>query len=171
MVQIFAIGLTASTPYRLALRRRQIDLASHDEERQSQAGFRKRKDREGARREAIIRNRSSQEEQRIPARLVGGRRHRLRCRSRIVSLNPAARGFWDSPCPKRKAGASATSCASAGRTIRVSIWTDYVDTGPERQRRPVPENVYVEREGGRRLYLTGVVVPILDEPGARPASS
>jgi len=163
MVQIFAIGLTGVYAYRLALRRRQIDLdlmTKNDSLKQAFENEKTAKALVEKQSSEIVQAKKSNESllASLADAVIG-----FDVAGRIVSLNPAAEGLLGLALSEAK-GRRLRDIVRVSREDDPSFHLDdYVDTGLKGNAVPFPENVYVEREGGRRLYLTGVVVPILDE--------
>ncbi|HJV32434.1 MAG TPA: ATP-binding protein [Patescibacteria group bacterium] len=163
MVQVFVIGLAGVYAYRLALRRRQIDadlMAKNDRLEKALENERIAKELLEKQADQIAREKKQNESllASLADAVIGFDAGGL-----ITSLNPAAEALL-----------GLTLREAHGKRLRDILRItkeddpgfrlgNYMDSGLKGNAIPLPENVYVETEGGRRIYLTGVVLPILDE--------
>ena len=163
MVQFFVIGLAGVYAYRLTLRRRQIDLdlMSKNESlakalKGEQAAKRLVEIQAEAIRLAKIRNEAMLAS--LADAVVG-----FDAKGAITSLNPAAEamlGCSQSEVLGKRLRDVVVLQKDEDRAFKLG---SYLDTGLHGNAVPLPENVYMEKAGGGRTYLTGVVLPILDE--------
>ncbi len=163
MIEVFVLGLTGMYAYHLSVRRRKIDADLMEVNER----VRKALERETAAKTLIARQAvdialAKQRDEAILASLAdavvvfdaGGL---------IDSLNPSAEGLL------RLAVRDARGKRLRDlMPIRQEDEPDfrlgqYMDAAKNGNAVPLPENVYLEREDGRRLYLKGVILPILDD--------
>jgi len=160
MVQLFAIGLTGVYSYRLALRRKQID----EDLITVNAGLKKALDGEKAAK-ALVEKQSAeiaQAKKRDDAVLesladgvVG-----IGASGRIEFINAAAEGLLDLSLEEVR-GNRIRSLLSFGREGDPNFHIgDYIDSALNGNAIPLPEDVYLQRPEGGKIYIAGVAVPI-----------
>lgn len=163
MVRVFVIGLAGVYAYRLALRREQIDAdltSKNDSLKVALENERIAKSLVEKQSSEIVLAKKRNES--ILASLADAVVS-LDGEGSVSALNPAAEGLLGLATGEAKGmhlGDLMRLHKEDGSDFHLG---EYVKTGLKGDAIPFPENVYVEKGGDRRLYLTGVVLPILDE--------
>jgi len=163
MVQVFVVGLVGVYAYRLALRRKQID----DDLMSKNESLRKALEGERAAKQLVEKQtqQSALDKKYDEALLASLADGVVACGpdGRILSLNPSAEGLI-----------GLSTAQSAGKRFRdlVEFGCEgdpefrigkYLDTALHGNAIPLPEGVYIDQAGGRRAYLRGIALPIMDE--------
>lgn len=166
LVRVFVIGLTGIYAYRLSLRRREIDadlMAKNEtlhkalEGEQAAKALAERRAIDlrvaNVRREAMLAS--------LADAVIG-----LDADARVESLNPSAEGLLGVSIAEAK-GKHLPDFLRFGCDgedgFRIG---EYMAAASRGSAVALPENVFLERAGGVRLYLTGAAVPMLDEKRA-----
>ena len=163
LVQVFVIGLAGVYAYRLALRRREIDedlISKNETLRKALEGEQAAK--QLAERRAIdIRIADVRREAMLASladAVIG-----LDAEERVETLNPSAEGLLGVSMAEAK-GKHLSDFLRFGRDddegFRIG---KYMASALKGSAITLPENVYLDKSGGRKLYLTGAAVPIFDE--------
>lgn len=165
MVRLFVIGLVGIYAYRLALRRSQIDAdltaknASLKVALENERVAKSLVEKQSAEIE-LAKKRNESVLASLADAVVS-----LDANGHVTSLNPAAEGLLGlatSEATGRHLSEFLHLRTEEGPDFNLG---DYVNTGLKGNAIPLPEDVYVETGAGRRLYLTGIILPILGETG------
>ncbi|HTK59919.1 MAG TPA: ATP-binding protein [Candidatus Baltobacteraceae bacterium] len=163
MVQVFGIGLTGVYAYRLALRRRQIDvdlMTANDGLKAALEGERAAK--------AVVEKQSAQMAQAkrrnedmlesLADGVIG-----LGADGAISFLNAAAEGLIGRTAQEARGQRIRALVALRCDTDPDFHIADYIDSALNGNAIPLPENVYLLRPDGAKIYISGMAVPIFDE--------
>jgi two-component system phosphate regulon sensor histidine kinase PhoR len=163
MVQIFGIGLTGVYAYRLALRRKQIDedlMTTNDSLKTALEGEKEAKklvEKQSAQM-AQAKKRNEDMLESLADGVVG-----LGSDGTIAFLNAAAEGLIGRTTQEargQRVRALITLKCDTDENFRIG---DYIDSALNGNAIPLPEDVYLLRPDGVKVYISGVAVPIFDE--------
>lgn len=161
MVQIFVIGLTGVYVYRLAQRRRQIDEALVAKNMGLQASL----ERETSAKALVAKqaediSRARKRDEAMLEALADG----------VIGISPKASiGFLN---PSAEGLLGLTTEEVRGKRLRDLVTMrrdgdpdfrlgDYIDTALNGNAIPLPEDVYLQKPDGGKVYLSGTAVPVL----------
>lgn len=163
MIEVFVLGLTGMYSYHLSLRRQRID----DDLMSANARIKEALEHETAAKTliakqaldiALARKRDEALLASLADAVIG-----FDAQGRIVSLNPAGEGLL-----------GLTQADVRGKRLRDLVdlrceddpsfrLGSYMDTALNGNAVPLPENTYIVKEKGARVFLTGTVLPLLDD--------